>query len=560
MGIDRHRGQQAVFIKLRGKFLAVLDLILINPRGKATAIVGVFAHGAIITRDFLMTSAKRGMSWRGAKFLACVRVRNCYPADVMNRKYVWVAIGFVVLLGLLIWKHETPRSPASGDSAALPRSARTDADGENLERERTARRKASGRVLPEGSITTHQPEQLKDFVLTDCKGHQVSLRTALKLIDEAYQDACYFSLEKPLKLKYEIEGKSDKLLNFSLNGKTWLGAVKYVAALAGMEAKLEGEKVVLTPLEGADEVKEMISTINPELIEELKKSLSDLGEWDLTVASDPVKDLPELLRRNGIINQVAVSFDDQGRLTIHGNGNAQERAALEAFVAMVSTSSPQIKTITKLVTAKNPLETLKNTLSPTELQELMRQLSQQEGTELVTAPSIMSKSGQEALIEIKQENGNDWTGLELRYNTDYIGLKLASANQTELRPKEGGGENQQAEAQFLVYGGDSQVKVLGDDSRGYYYQITTLQRISSSGVPLDPSVMEQVKSYMKQVVNDSENIPTAAPPVAQAVPGQPGFVFSPFNNKIVDVTGIPSGTLIADPHFPSEQKKYFRAP
>jgi hypothetical protein len=50
------------------------------------------------------------------------------------------------------------------------------------------------------------------------------------------------------------------------------------------------------------------------------------------------------------------------------------------------------------------------------------------------------------------------------------------------------------------------------------------------------------------------------PPVAKAVPGQPGFVFSPFNNKIVDVSGITSGTLIADPQFPEAEKKHFRAP
>lgn len=48
--------------------------------------------------------------------------------------------------------------------------------------------------------------------------------------------------------------------------------------------------------------------------------------------------------------------------------------------------------------------------------------------------------------------------------------------------------------------------------------------------------------------------------VARPVPGKPGFVFSPFNNKVIDVKGIPSGRLVADPTFPASEKKHFRVP
>ncbi len=47
---------------------------------------------------------------------------------------------------------------------------------------------------------------------------------------------------------------------------------------------------------------------------------------------------------------------------------------------------------------------------------------------------------------------------------------------------------------------------------------------------------------------------------AAPVPGKPGFVFSPFNQKIVDVRDIPSGTLVQDPTYPASEKKYFRVP
>jgi hypothetical protein len=55
-------------------------------------------------------------------------------------------------------------------------------------------------------------------------------------------------------------------------------------------------------------------------------------------------------------------------------------------------------------------------------------------------------------------------------------------------------------------------------------------------------------------------VPPRNHPVAAAVPGKPGFVFSPFNNKVVDVRNIPSGTLVADPQYPASEKKHFRVP
>jgi hypothetical protein len=55
-------------------------------------------------------------------------------------------------------------------------------------------------------------------------------------------------------------------------------------------------------------------------------------------------------------------------------------------------------------------------------------------------------------------------------------------------------------------------------------------------------------------------IPPKNHPVAAAVPGKPGFVFSPFNNKVVDVRNIASGTLVADPQYPASEKKHFRVP
>lgn len=49
-------------------------------------------------------------------------------------------------------------------------------------------------------------------------------------------------------------------------------------------------------------------------------------------------------------------------------------------------------------------------------------------------------------------------------------------------------------------------------------------------------------------------------PVARPVPGKPGFVFSPFNNRLIDVKGFPPGSLASDPTYPASEKKHFRVP
>lgn len=67
-----------------------------------------------------------------------------------------------------------------------------------------------------------------------------------------------------------------------------------------------------------------------------------------------------------------------------------------------------------------------------------------------------------------------------------------------------------------------------------------------------PSQRPEPKVYAKPK-------PEEYPPAA-VVAGKPGFVTSPYNGKIIDVNGIPPGTLVADPTYPTEEKKFFRTP
>lgn len=54
---------------------------------------------------------------------------------------------------------------------------------------------------------------------------------------------------------------------------------------------------------------------------------------------------------------------------------------------------------------------------------------------------------------------------------------------------------------------------------------------------------------------DATPLPTAIP-----VPGKEGLVFSPYNNKLIDVRGMAPGRLVADPTYPMSERKFFRVP
>jgi hypothetical protein len=49
-------------------------------------------------------------------------------------------------------------------------------------------------------------------------------------------------------------------------------------------------------------------------------------------------------------------------------------------------------------------------------------------------------------------------------------------------------------------------------------------------------------------------------PFAKLIPGREGYVLSPYYNKVVDVQGIKSGTLVYDPYDTKGQKRKFRVP
>ncbi|TAG10549.1 MAG: hypothetical protein EAZ42_03350 [Verrucomicrobia bacterium] len=88
------------------------------------------------------------------------------------------------------------------------------------------------------------------------------------------------------------------------------------------------------------------------------------------------------------------------------------------------------------------------------------------------------------------------------------------------------------------------------------------KRIAQENAPNDQEDATQPSE--RKTEPDSTTKPSPAPrreyPVAIPIPGKDGFVFSPYNNKPIDVRGIAKGTLVQDPTYPAAEKKNFRVP
>lgn len=76
-------------------------------------------------------------------------------------------------------------------------------------------------------------------------------------------------------------------------------------------------------------------------------------------------------------------------------------------------------------------------------------------------------------------------------------------------------------------------------------------------VPTPALIPEKTTDNLSHPPNDT---PTSdGYPIAKPVPGKEGFVYNPFTKNIVDLRGIPSGTLVRDP-LDTNKNHIFRAP
>lgn len=477
--------------------------------------------------------------------------------DMKRRPMVLAGLS-VVLLAALAWMLRGTDSTETRNPRVTKSSTRsTDAALENPdESTRRERRASSPAARLDSSLTRHDASKLVNFILPKVEGKDVSIQRALALLKEAYQDACYLSREKALDLKFNVKDDPGYTISFSIKGKSFTACLNYLAALAGLEAKQTESMFELVNIADSEKPKELICEVFP-------GSQANLLEICGLQSADDDIDVESILRTAGVIRDTDSKFMVGPGNFWTFNGSTADRKRMTALVVLGAGSPNQLKFTTRTVTTAEPLDLKNSNLSPDESAALMRDLAPRAGTDVVTEPSVTARDGQSATIEIINEKDlNDWTGLRHELNGSLTGLKLVGPDKSEKRPETAEDTAWLSESQYALYPGDTQVQLVSSKNGKHIYRFLTVVAIDATGRPLDRdgNLVETPQEPQPEAPRNPPFANNNGYPTASQVPGKAGFVFSPFNNKVIDVGGVPSGTLVMDPTFPSAEQKMFRVP
>lgn len=451
----------------------------------------------------------------------------------MIRKEYWRAIlglALVVALSVLLWPDE--RKPGeAGEAGQRPRRLDTvlqvDAD---VKRDRNSRT-AGERVEP--VLTRHEPAQLGQFILPLVEGRQVTLRGAVKALMAAYNDACRRSRTVPLKLEFAYPAEEDEArLVFSIERGDFMGVLKRIALMAGYRVRMDGLQVAFEAIEDDGGFYTRTFRVGPDFKSRLEAELARLG-----ISHGP--SLGEILEALG----VAPAGSEGAMVEINPTGQLVARMTqteLDRMEALVEGGTPvQLKVGVKVIRTPTAL-----TLDPPpDLVELLVELAGIPGVQVTTMPSITTRESQPATIEIVKEEESGWTGTKVDVDGERTGLAILTRDTVQYRPDDHPKPYLQDTRYSVLSDGVPEISLVGEKDDEFMYRVLTAELIDATGRPIRDGGGEG-----------------GVQPVASPVPGSPGMVFSPFNNKVVDVRGLPPGTLVADPHYPAEEKKFFRVP
>jgi hypothetical protein len=376
----------------------------------------------------------------------------------------------------------------------------------------------------------HLPEQLGDFVLPLVEAREVSLPKAMATLMRAYKDACQRSRTMPLDLQFEFPEAADQRISFSLERPGFEAALRHLAALAGCEVKRDGLRLCLSRFEGDGR---RFDGLDSAQLSQLAAGLDRLG-----IAHGRTQ--AEVLEAAGMCTKstfvVASVLDRLGGLC-----SPIEALRLQTYRECVKERQVAVKM--KLIHSGEALDLVPGPIPAEKYQELMRSLAQRKDIELVTTSNFVTKDLQAGEVDLaRTDDKGRWTGIRLEVEPERIGLGWSSRENLQYRPDGHPEPYLQRSGWWFLNDGSSDLALVGERDGRFTYRILTLEEIDSAGRPV------------RAGKHPSE------PPVAWPVPDKPGFVFSPFNSKIIDVTDVPSVTLVADPTYPAAERKHFRVP
>lgn len=439
----------------------------------------------------------------------------------------------LLVVGLAAWLFSRSGNADTPDAGERPSrsSAGRDSGDEAVTRAGTPRQR-DARV--EAPRYEHTAVHLDHFMVSNVEGYEVTLRAAVNLLMAAYKDACRQSRSAPLDLDFAFL-ESDARISFSIERTDFMAALKHIAALAGYEVERTGDRITFHDIAtgpGAE-----AATLELDISDVVR-----IGEIGGRLGNPHTADLRANLRVLGIAVEAIEAAPAGGGFTIR-NATPLVQKQIESLLATLQ-GPRQMIARTKLIHAAGELPLESPYLDTDEMAAWLRMAVDRSAT-ITTLPSIMFRHGEESTVEIiKTDMGNNWTGTKIDLVAAPMGLAMVSRDTMRVRPEESPGVRQQHVGHASLLDGDSHVTVVGEHDGITTYRMLSMENVTATGHP------------WRRAADTADG----GHAFAEAVAGQDGMVRSPYNGSIIDVRGIPSGTLVADPWFPMEERKYFRVP
>jgi len=381
----------------------------------------------------------------------------------------------------------------------------------------------------------HTANQLGDFMVVNVEGRDVTLRAAVNLLMSAYKDASRQSRTAPLDFDFAFP-ESDARISFSIERTDFMAALRHIAALAGYEVRVTGVHIAFHPMDsgpgaGTDTI--VLNRMDALRIREVAARIGIAATGDM--AAD--------LRALGIAVEAVEGAPAGGDFTIR-NASPLVQKQIESLLATMQ-GPRQLVARTKLIQTHGELPLESPYLDADETAAWLRMAAQRSDTTVMALPSVTLRNGEESTVEIiKQKGDDDWTGIKVDLVAEPMGLGMVSRDTVRIRPEESPGVRMQNTGRAALMDGESHVSVVGENDGITTYRMLSVEKITATGHPW----------------RSPGSAADGTHAVAEALAGQEGMVISPFSGNVVDVRGIPAGTLVADPTFPMEERKFFRVP
>lgn len=296
-----------------------------------------------------------------------------------------------------------------------PGSEKTSAKGSSP-RQRQAET-ADARDQGDGSLTkvslrgnpsakpTHQPAQLQQFMLPNLAIENLTLAEALDKLLACYQETCLKTGETPLPLTFSIPSSADRRMTFYLDSQTFATSVKLLATLAGMKVKRVTMEYRFEPFPHGGPAGDRSIAVAPDFTESLRRFFDGPATEDSFEEPEPLS-VRDSFAKLGLDPAIRLIRNSDGTLKIE-NASASELEKIASLASLISENKPaQLKVVAKLVELPTDSKWIAPDISQmddAQVQAMMREFSQSQGVNLTTLPTVLSRTGHHATIEVGRE-------------------------------------------------------------------------------------------------------------------------------------------------------------